>query len=74
MYDHACSYEQGPIRPPSESRSLLIRISRNCPWNRCLFCPVYKFDKFSRRSVQEIKKEDVYKRQGRDLKDGIPAE
>lgn len=57
MYDHACSYEQGSIRPPSESRSLLIRISRNCPWNRCLFCPVYKFDKFSRRSVQEIKKD-----------------
>ena len=34
--------EQGPIRPPSEARSLFIRLTRNCPWNRCLFCPVYK--------------------------------
>jgi len=35
-------FEQGPIRPPSEADSLLIRITRNCPWNRCAFCPVYK--------------------------------
>lgn len=57
MSDHAHSYERGPIRPPNEAGSLLIRISRNCPWNRCLFCPVYKFDKFSRRSLEEIKKD-----------------
>jgi len=49
--------EQGPIRPPSESRSLLLRLTRNCPWNRCLFCPIYKETTFSRRSVSEIKKE-----------------
>jgi histone acetyltransferase (RNA polymerase elongator complex component) len=49
--------EQGPIRPPSESRSLLLRLTRNCPWNRCLFCPVYKGQEFSRRSVAEIKEE-----------------
>lgn len=48
-------FEQGPIRPPSEAGSLLIRLTRNCPWNRCLFCPVYKKEKFSRRSVDEIK-------------------
>lgn len=47
-------FEQGPIRPPSEAESLLVRISRNCPWNKCLFCPVYKNRKFSRRSVEEI--------------------
>ena len=40
------SFEQGPIRPPSEAESLLIRITRNCPWNRCTFCPVYKDEKF----------------------------
>ncbi len=57
MSDHAHDYEQGPIRPPNEAGSLLIRISRNCPWNRCLFCPVYKFDKFSRRSMEDIKKD-----------------
>ena len=48
-------YEQGPIRPPSEAGSLLFRFTRNCPWNRCTFCPVYKGTRFSRRSVQEIK-------------------
>ena len=35
-------FEQGPIRPPSEAHSLLIRVTRNCPWNHCEFCPVYK--------------------------------
>jgi len=49
------SYEQGPIRPPSEAESLFIRVTRNCPWNKCLFCPAYKRNKFSRRTVEEIK-------------------
>jgi len=49
------AFEQGPIRPPNESRSLLLRITRNCPWNQCLFCPVYKNRKFSLRTVEEIK-------------------
>ncbi|OGW12106.1 MAG: hypothetical protein A3G93_07165 [Nitrospinae bacterium RIFCSPLOWO2_12_FULL_45_22] len=48
-------YEQGPIRPPSEAHSLLIRVTRNCPWNQCAFCPVYKDHKFQRRSVEEVK-------------------
>src|SRR5512147_2085634 len=48
-------YEQGVIRPPSEAQSLLLRVTRNCPWNKCLFCPAYKGVKFSRRSVEEVK-------------------
>ncbi len=48
-------YEQGPIRPPSEAGSLLIRVTRNCPWNRCVFCSTYKRRKFSRRPIEEIK-------------------
>ncbi|MHC4549718.1 MAG: radical SAM protein [Planctomycetota bacterium] len=47
-------FEQGPIRPPSEARSLLVRVSRNCPWNRCVFCPAYKGERFSRREVEEV--------------------
>jgi hypothetical protein len=47
-------FEQGPIRPPSEARSLLLRISRNCPWNRCTFCPLYKGRRFSLRSVADV--------------------
>lgn len=47
-------FELGPIRPPSEAYSLLIRATRNCPWNKCLFCPVYKGTKFELRTVEEI--------------------
>jgi len=48
------TFELGLIRPPSEACSLLIRATRNCPWNRCRFCPVYKGSKFELRSVGEI--------------------
>jgi hypothetical protein len=47
-------FEQGPIRPPSEASSLLIRVTRNCPWNRCSFCPVYKGSSFSLRPVEHV--------------------
>jgi hypothetical protein len=47
-------FEQGPIRPPSEADSLLIRVTRNCPWNRCRFCPVYKGRRFSLRPVPHV--------------------
>lgn len=47
-------FEQGPIRPPSEARSLLIRVTRNCPWNRCAFCPVYKNERFSVRPEAHV--------------------
>ena len=50
-------FEQGPIRPPSEAYSLLLRVTRNCPWNRCEFCHTYKMEKFSLRSVEEVKKD-----------------
>lgn len=46
--------EVGPIRPPSEARSLMLRVTRNCPWNRCKFCGLYKDEKFSMRSVEHI--------------------
>ena len=47
-------FEQGPIRPPSEASSLLLRVTRNCPWNRCTFCSVYKKQKFSLRPVADV--------------------
>ena len=50
-------FEQGVIRPPSEASSLLVRVTRNCPWNRCHICPAYKGKKFSRRSMAEVKKD-----------------
>lgn len=48
------AFEQGPIRPPSEAGSLLLRVSRNCAWNRCTFCPLYKGQKFSLRPVADV--------------------
>lgn len=55
------SFEMGPIRPPSEggSHSLLIRATRNCPWNLCTFCygSPYNRNRFQLRSVIEIKKD-----------------
>lgn len=51
------AFEVGMFRPPSEggSFSLLLRWTRNCPWNKCTFCGMYKHDTFSIRSVEEIK-------------------
>jgi radical SAM superfamily enzyme YgiQ (UPF0313 family) len=53
------SYEIGSIRPPSEgaSSSLLIRVTRNCPWNKCTFCYgfAYNRERFQLRSIEEIK-------------------
>ncbi len=50
----ARDFERGPIRPPSEAASLLLRVTRNCPWNRCRFCAVYKKRRFSLRPVEEV--------------------
>ena len=51
------SFDIGMYRPPSEggSLSLLLRFTRNCPWNKCTFCEMYKGEKFIYRSVEEIK-------------------
>lgn len=70
MKNNHFNIEQGPIRPPNEARSLLLRVTRNCPWNQCLFCPVYKNQKFSIRNVQEIKQDIVA---ARDIADDIKA-
>ncbi len=55
--DNYRGFEQGPIRPPSEANSLLIRLTRNCPWNRCTFCRVYKKRQFSLRPVENVIKD-----------------
>ncbi len=53
------SFEIGPIRPPSEggSFSLLLRVTRNCPWSKCGFCygSLYNHERFELRSVEEVK-------------------
>src|SRR5512140_1937442 len=49
-------FEIGVYRPPSEggSASLLLRVSENCPWNRCTFCEMYKGHRYGYRPVAEV--------------------
>ena len=51
------SFAVGVYRPPSEggSGSLLLRVTENCPWNKCTFCEMYKGHSFVYRSVGAIK-------------------
>jgi len=51
------TFETGPVRPPSEAQSILLRITRSCHWNKCEFCPVYKHQRFSLRKVDEVKRD-----------------
>jgi radical SAM superfamily enzyme YgiQ (UPF0313 family) len=60
----------GPIRPPSEAYSLLVRVTKNCPWNRCEFCSVFKGQRFELRTVGEVKKDILT---ARSLADAILA-
>ncbi len=56
-HEYTACFEQGPIRPPSEAGSLLVRVTRNCPWNRCAFCRTYQGERFSLREVSQIREE-----------------
>lgn len=60
-------FQIGPIRPPSEANSLLLRITQNCPWNRCKFCTLYKNTKFHTRPVETLKQEIDLMAKHRDL-------
>jgi radical SAM superfamily enzyme YgiQ (UPF0313 family) len=52
--DAAMSYDPPPYRPPSEAGSLLLRVTRGCPWNQCTFCSMYKGLRFEKRPVEEV--------------------
>lgn len=52
-------YDFPPFRPPSEAESILLRATRGCPWNKCAFCVMYKGMRFSRRLLEEIKRDIV---------------
>ncbi len=55
-------YEVGPIRPPSEAYSLLLRLVRGCAWNRCKFCGFYRGHRFGIRSPEHVKQDiDAFK-------------
>jgi radical SAM superfamily enzyme YgiQ (UPF0313 family) len=66
------NFETGIYRPPSEggSDSLLVRFTRNCPWNHCTFCGMYKNEKFELRTLEDIKGDiDAMARLVHDLKE-----
>jgi hypothetical protein len=65
-------FEQGPIRPPSEAASLLVRVVRNCGWNRCRFCPVYKGSRFAVRALDEVLADVAAMRAAADVLAGDP--
>lgn len=50
-------YDFPPFRPPSEADSLLLRVTRGCPWNRCAFCSMYRDIEFQERSVEDVKQD-----------------
>ena len=57
LSDFSClePFEICSIRPPTENYSLTFRLTRNCYWNKCKFCPVYKTGaRFSKRSLAEV--------------------
>ena len=56
VHNNTYHFETGIYRPPSEggSSSLLLRLTRNCPWNHCTFCGMYKSEKFELRSPEDI--------------------
>ncbi len=50
-------FDVGPIRPPSEAYSMLLRLSRGCSWNKCKFCSFYRNEPFTIRPVEHIKRD-----------------
>ena len=48
-------YDAPPWRPPSEAHSVLIRVTRGCPWNKCAFCSMYKDMKFQVKELEDIR-------------------
>lgn len=51
------SFDIGPMGAIGEQGSLLLKINRNCPWNRCLFCTAYKGRRFEYRKTEELRRD-----------------
>ncbi len=54
-----CYFSRFLRLPCSSGRWYGVRFTRNCCWNKCGFCPAYKFGlRYSKRSIDEVK-EDI---------------
>ena len=46
---------EAPVyRPPVEASSLIVQAVLGCPWNKCLFCYLYKTRRFRVRGLDEL--------------------
>jgi radical SAM superfamily enzyme YgiQ (UPF0313 family) len=63
MMMHKIPFELGPIRPVAEAQSLIIRVTRGCPWTQCEFCTHYRDINFSIRPIDDIKRDILRARQ-----------
>ncbi len=45
------------FRPPSEAKSLLLKVTEGCPHNNCTFCGMYRNTSFRIKSFQEIERQ-----------------
>ena len=46
--------EEPVYRPPVEASSLILQVVLGCPWNKCLFCYLYKARRFRVRPLNEV--------------------
>jgi len=56
-------YDYPLYRPPSEGNSLIIQATLGCSHNKCSFCNMYKFKKFTIKALEDIKNDINYFRQ-----------
>ena len=67
------SFAIGTYRPPSEggAASLLLRITENCPWNRCTFCEMYTAPQKRFRARDEVETLESIRRCGERFGDDV---
>ncbi len=42
-----------PILPPDQYRTVVLQLTRGCPWNRCTFCTFYRSVRYQVRSLED---------------------
>ena len=47
-------YSGAVYRPPSEARSLIVQCTLGCSHNKCAFCTMYKYKKFSINPIEQV--------------------
>lgn len=52
---------------------MLVRVTRNCPWNRCAFCGTYGGARFELRSPDEVKSDILAAKSVSDAISGLAA-